>query len=67
VALMCAADATLETLGENGETSLAALNDWGTVHICRGYQAVWESAAAQRATNDGGIDYLNKLDKLGAA
>lgn len=61
-ALTCAADVTLEALQTpTGSTAtagggLAAVDGWGTTHLCRDYQGVMSWAAANRAIDDGGID-----------
>lgn len=57
---MCAADVTLEDLQDtndvSGKASLAAVDGWGTTHICRDYEAVKKWAADHRGSDEGGID-----------
>ena len=58
--LMCAADATLETVetngNTNGETLLAGVDGWGVTHMCRDYKKLFDWSEEHRATDEGGID-----------
>ncbi|KAK0723342.1 hypothetical protein B0T26DRAFT_258938 [Lasiosphaeria miniovina] len=58
-ALTCAANVTLETLQAattaTTAAGLAAVNGWSTTHLCRDFQGVADWAAANRATDDGGL------------